>query len=306
MIFMKYYAVKKGRKTGIFTSWDEAEKKVKGFSGAQYKSFKTEAEANAYLNGAKKTTPPTQPHHKSHKKASTGRRSVQPDGDIIVYTDGGSRNHGNHRGGHVKASDKAAWAFLVQTGSQKYFESGGEFGATNNRMEIMAFLEALKYLKRQGLQNERIGVVMDSQYVLDAIQKGWLAGWRRRGWNKSDGSKLHNKQLWQAVDANLRDFPIIRYYWTKGHAGDEGNVFVDHLLNQTMDQMGQLDPQASPAVTPDKPDPQPIPKPQPTKQQPTPRQPKPIHRKAAPTTPTSVQDIKNSLKQLGLFDEDDD
>ena len=147
---------------------------------------------------------------------------------------------------------------------------------------------------------------MDSQYVLDAIQKGWLAGWRRRGWNKSDGSKLHNKQLWQAVDANLRDFPIIRYYWTKGHAGDEGNVFVDHLLNQTMDQMGQPDPQASPAVTPDKQGPQPIPKPQPIKQQPTPRQPKPIHRKTAPTTPTSVQDIENSLKQLGLFDEDDD
>lgn len=303
---MKYYAVKKGRETGIFTSWDEAEKKVKGFSGAQYKSFKTEAEANAYLRGTAPKASTVKVHRKSHsKKGSTGRRSVRPDGEIIVYTDGGSRNHGNFRGGHVKAGDKAAWAFLVQTSGQKYSQSGGEFGATNNRMEIMAFLEALKYLKRQGLQNDRIDFVMDSKYVLDAIQKGWLAGWRRRGWNKSDGSKLQNKQLWQLVDANLRDFPIVRYYWTKGHADDEGNVFVDHLLNQTMDQMGKPEPTSKPIVKSTDGDERPLHKSQPT-EKPAQRQPTPAKKKTATATPTAVQDIENSLKQLGLFDDDDD
>ncbi|PAK68674.1 ribonuclease H, partial [Staphylococcus haemolyticus] len=75
---------------------------------------------------------------------------------MIVYTDGGSRNHGNVKDGHVKASDKAAWAFLIKDGHQKHSRSGGEFGATNNRMEIMALLEALKYLKSHNMQNEQI------------------------------------------------------------------------------------------------------------------------------------------------------
>lgn len=300
---MKYYAVKKGRKTGIFTTWPEAEKKVKGFSGAQYKSFKTEAEAKAYLGGQKNSTSPLKSHkshkqHKSHPKSKIKNDAADYRGEVVVYTDGGSRNHGNVRGGHVKASDKAAWAFLIKEGNQKHSKSGGEFGATNNRMEIMALFEALKYLRSKDMQDDQIDVIMDSKYVLDAIQKGWLAGWRRRGWTRAGGSKLQNKQLWQSVDTNLSHFPRIQYYWTKGHADDEGNIFVDHLLNKTMDKMGKKSPQPTGTHQPIN---QPANKPSHTKDR------APIKKsKQGPRTSTSVSDIEESLKQLGLFDDDND
>lgn len=291
---MKYYAVQKGRKTGIFTTWDDAEKQVKGYSGAKYKSFKTELEARDYLKGSTSSAKPTKGHRKKSKRSAPNEHL----GETVVYTDGGSRNHGNVLGGHVKASDKAAWAFLIKVGKQKYSKSGGEFGATNNRMEIMALLEALKYLKSKDMQNNQIDVVMDSKYVLDAIQMGWLASWRRHGWTKSNGSELQNKQLWQRIDAILTDFPNIKYYWTKGHAYDEGNIFVDHLLNKTMDKMPKKSPQQHKTHQPvNKPANKPrhaeahhqIDKPKPGRQ-----------------TETSVRDIENSLRRLGLFDDDND
>lgn len=300
---MKYYAVKKGRKTGIFTTWPETEKKVKGFSGAQYKSFKTRSEAEAYLGGMKNSTSPlkshkSHKHHQSHPRSKVKNDAADYHGEVIVYTDGGSRNHGNVQGGHVKAGDKAAWAFLIKNGSQKHSKSGGEFGATNNRMEIMALLEALKSLRSKGMQDDQIDVVMDSKYVLDAIQKGWLAGWRRRGWTRAGGAKLQNKQLWQSIDANLRDFPKIQYYWTKGHADDEGNIFVDHLLNKTMDKMGKKSPRPTEIHQPVN---QPANRPSHTKDESTIKK-----AKLEPRTSTSVSDIEASLKQLGLFDDDND
>ena len=302
---MKFYAVKKGKKTGIFTTWDETEKLVKGYSGAQYKSFKTREEAVDYLGGEVGHGTDQKLTRKRATKKRPAKKPTKPDsfsGETIVYTDGGSRNHGKVRGGHVKASDKAAWAFLVQTKDGQFAKSDGEFGATNNRMEIMAFLEALKYLAHNHLQNSRIDVVMDSRYVLDAIQKGWLKGWRNRGWTKSDGSKLQNKELWQAVDQQLREFQLIQYHWTKGHAADAGNVFVDELLNKTMDKMGTSQAQTPQLVEKLPPIQQLV------KQQ---KEPKTTDHKIdlpkpGPKTATSVRDIENSLKQLGLFDEDDD
>jgi Ribonuclease HI len=63
-----------------------------------------------------------------------------------------------------------------------------------------------------------------------------LAGWKRRGWKRSAGP-LANAELWADVDRLLGAFPHLSFNWTKGHATNQGNVFVDHLLNQTMDAM---------------------------------------------------------------------
>ncbi len=168
----------------------------------------------------------------------------------------------------------------------------------------MALLEALKYLKSHNMQNEQIDVVMDSRYVLNAIQKKWLRGWRRRGWKKADGSKLQNKQLWQQIDANLREFPRIQYFWTKGHADDKGNVYVDHLLNKRMDKMAKKSPQS--AETPQPAHHKPAEKPQRIEDKPKISQTKTSQPKLAPRTSHSVSDIEKSLRQLGLFDDDKD
>ncbi|WP_203643134.1 ribonuclease H family protein [Levilactobacillus andaensis] len=230
----KYYAVRRGRQPGIYRTWPETQKQVSGFSGAQYKSFTTEAGAKAFMTA--KATSTSKPAQKSATGTSTQTTTVVP--TITVYTDGGSRNTGNVAGGHVRSVDKAAWAYRIELPDQAVTGSAGEFGATNNRMEIMAFRNALQRLVDLGQTQTGIQFVLDSQYVLNAITKGWLAGWKRRGWKRSAGP-LVNAELWQDVDRLLPQFSHLTYQWTKGHATNQGNVFVDHLLNETMDGMHQ-------------------------------------------------------------------
>lgn len=288
----KYYAVRKGKKTGIFTNWDETKAQVSGYPGAQYKSFKAKADAEAYLKD------------EEEKPSSDFKKGKTPlvhwTNEVVVYTDGGSRNTGNVQGGHVKASDKAAWAYRIEVDDTVIPGSGGEFGATNNRMEIMALREALRKLISLNLTDREILIVMDSTYVLNAINKGWMTGWKRNGWKRSSG-KLLNKELWQELDRLLPQFSKLRYEWTKGHATNDGNIFVDELLNQTMDEM------------PDKGAKQPHVSHKPTKAHLTKPEvsapalkKEPVIKKAEPTvadkaaTERSVNDIAESLKKLGF------
>lgn len=156
---------------------------------------------------------------------------------IKVYTDGGSRNTGNYKGGSVKPDDKAAWAFLIVCeNGQTHYGTGGQYGATNNQMEITAVLKALRDLYKMELQNEDITLISDSRYVLDSIGK-WLSGWKKNNWRTSSKKEVKNKELWIQIDKALPFFPNINFEWTKGHAEDEGNNYVDDLLNQTMNKM---------------------------------------------------------------------
>ncbi|RRK11539.1 ribonuclease [Lactiplantibacillus garii] len=240
----KYYAVRKGQHPGIYRSWPETQKQVSGFAGAQYKSFTTEAAAQAFMRGE---TVPTIAKPSKTRSPQTNAPTGRPvQADVTVYTDGGSRNTGNVAGGHVKSKDRAAWAYRIELTDQLVTDSGGEWGATNNRMEIMAFLRALEQLQKLDKTGAQIRFVLDSQYVLNAVTKGWLAGWKRRGWKRSAGP-LVNAELWQAVDRLLPQFKHLNFSWTKGHATNQGNVFVDHLLNQTMDRM--VPGQAAPTTT---------------------------------------------------------
>ncbi len=93
----KYYAVKKGRHPGIYKTWAECQKEVNGYPNAKFKSFLTLKGANEWLQATGNTVPST--------------KAVDHSDNILVYTDGGSRNHGNKLGQHVKADDKAAWAY---------------------------------------------------------------------------------------------------------------------------------------------------------------------------------------------------
>ncbi|MCH4009026.1 ribonuclease H family protein [Companilactobacillus sp.] len=225
----KYYAVRRGRKPGIYRSWPECQKQVNGFENARYKSFTSQTEAEEFLKG--KDDYPTK--NKTSKKESENL----DDYEIVVYTDGGSRNHGNYKGGHVKSSDKAAWAFHINHQGEIFEGTDDEFGATNNRMEIMALIESIKRLNELNLNDKKIIFVLDSQYVLNAITKGWLNGWKRRGYKKADGTAPANVELWQELDGLLPTVTNKAFSWTKGHAQDEGNNRVDALLNETMDKM---------------------------------------------------------------------
>lgn len=228
MTLQKYYAVRHGRKPGIYLTWPECKKQVEGFTGARYKSFPDKAQAQAFLDGKD-----------SYSKKKTTKQKVSniEDFDIVVYTDGGSRNHGNVKGGHVKDSDRAAWAYHINNHGQVYEGTDGEFGATNNRMEIMALIQSIKRLNELKINQQNAIFVLDSQYVLNAITKNWVNGWKRRGFKKADGKVVANVELWRELDQLLPTVPKKTFEWTKGHAENVGNNRVDQLLNETMDKM---------------------------------------------------------------------
>ncbi|WP_434520481.1 ribonuclease H family protein [Pediococcus sp. M21F004] len=282
----KFYAVAKGKQTGIFTDWNETKAMIDGFPGARYKGFTTEAEARQWLDDGGTIT------KKTVSKKITPAPSQQPnDSDLVVYTDGGSRNTGNVNGGHVKKQDKAAWAYLINLNGQQVSDSQGEFGATNNRMEIMALIRALEWLEANRKQAAAISIVTDSQYVLNAIQKHWIAGWKRRGWKRGTGQPLANSELWRQLDGLLPKFSHLQFHWTKGHATNEGNVFVDHLLNQTMDKMSGTQRQSVAS--------------KPVMSQTTPKSPKKVQQKSVPTSDAqkSLDAIKKSLEKLEWYND---
>lgn len=234
----KYYVVAKGRQIGIYRDWATTKKLVDGFAGARYKSFTNQTEAEQWLVDQSQSTTKSTSTKKTTLNFNRDDTADQQTDLIQVYTDGGNRNTGNIRGGHVKANDLSAWAYLmIMPDGQRYDGTAGEYGATNNKMELTALKFALTRLAELKLQQRPILMTLDSHYVLDPITKNWLAGWQRRGWKKSDGQPVLNLELWQEISTLLPQFTDLTMQWAKGHTNNEGNIYVDELLNQTMDQM---------------------------------------------------------------------
>lgn len=133
---------------------------------------------------------------------------------VDVYTDGAcSGNPGP--GGYG--------AILVWNGHEKELSEGFS-ETTNNRMELMAVIVALETLK----ESCRVTVTSDSKYVVDAIEKGWLESWKKKGWRKADGKPALNAELWQRLDAQLVRHDV-DFVWVKGHAGHPYNERCDRM-----------------------------------------------------------------------------
>ena len=137
--------------------------------------------------------------------------------EVTIYTDGAcSGNPGP--GGYC--------AFLVYKGTEKCI-SGGEKETTNNRMELLAVISALEALKEPC----SVEVVSDSKYVVDAIDKGWLWDWEKRGWKKADKKPVLNVELWQRILPLLAKHRV-RFTWIQGHAGHPYNERCDAIAVQ--------------------------------------------------------------------------
>lgn len=260
---MKFYAVRNGRTPGVYRTWEDAKKQVEGFSNAEYKAFDKITDASDYLDwndeekqavlqkgednleaAIKKIVNKTPSYHPEKEtqisKKSQKTRNLHEfnlnEFDAKIYTDGGSRNTGaSHKGGKVAKSDKAAWAYRIEYGQHEVHEAGGEFGATNNKMELTALINAFKRLIRLNLNDQKLIFGLDSKYVLDGINQGWIYGWAKRGWKKANGPLL-NKEEWQEIYRFLPRFKQSEFAWVHGHHGNPGNEFVDHLLNKYMDE----------------------------------------------------------------------
>ena len=102
--------------------------------------------------------------------------------------------------------------------------SGGEHETTNNRMELTGVIEGLAALKEPC----KVTLTTDSKYVVDSVTKGWVYGWKKRGWIKSDKKPALNVDLWQKLLPLLEKHQV-SFVWVKGHAGHPENERCDRL-----------------------------------------------------------------------------
>jgi ribonuclease HI len=119
------------------------------------------------------------------------------------------------------------WAARLAANGQVKFLSGGFARTTNNRMEILAVIMALSALTRPC----GVDLYTDSRYVRDAVEKRWLANWRKKGWKKADGKPVLNRDLWERLAALLAVHSV-RLHWVEGHAGHVENEAVDVLARK--------------------------------------------------------------------------
>ncbi len=117
------------------------------------------------------------------------------------------------------------WGALLRMGGVEKELSGGEVMTTNNRMEMMAVVEALNALKRPC----QVTLSTDSRYVMDGLTK-WIHGWQRNGWRTADKKPVKNADLWQALLAAAKPHRI-EWKWVKGHAGHPENERADALAS---------------------------------------------------------------------------
>ena len=116
------------------------------------------------------------------------------------------------------------WGAVLAYGTTRLELSGGYAKTTNNRMEILAVIEALGALK----ESCSVDLWTDSQYVAKAIGEGWLAKWQRNGWKTAAKKPVKNQDLWMLLDAQLKRHAV-RFHWLKGHAGHPENERCDEL-----------------------------------------------------------------------------
>jgi len=140
---------------------------------------------------------------------------------VDMFTDGACRGNPGPGG----------WAALLVAGQERKEVSGAEAATTNNRMELMAAIGGLGALRRRCA----VKLYTDSKYVLQGITE-WLPNWKARGWRTAAREPVKNQDLWQLLDAAVREHDI-EWHWVKGHSGHQENEFVDQLANVAIDRL---------------------------------------------------------------------
>ncbi len=136
--------------------------------------------------------------------------------DAEIYTDGACLGNPGPGG----------YGAVIMENDNRVELSGGFRKTTNNRMELLAVIAALKYFAgRKGL---RLKIHSDSKLIINAFNQHWIKAWKRRGWKKADGDTVLNKDLWQEL-AKLEEQHYVTFEWVKGHAGIEENERCDEL-----------------------------------------------------------------------------
>lgn len=198
-----YYAVKNGRKNGIYESWLECKEQVAGVKNAKFKGFNSIEEAEAWM--------------KTHIPNPNRLRPDETKTDYVIFTDGSCLKNPAGPGGYA--------GVLIHTETQVVLKiCGGSPSTTNNRMEMMATIESLKMLG----DADSATVYTDSKYIQRAFKEHWLRNWKKNGWKTSTGNDVLNKDLWLQLD-ELTQKHYVNFQWVKGHAGNKYNEMCDKM-----------------------------------------------------------------------------
>ena len=144
--------------------------------------------------------------------------STEMDDPVEIWTDGACSGNPGPGG----------WGAVLSWAGHERELSGGEPLTTNNRMELMAAIEALAALKRPA----RVRLHTDSMYLRDGIT-AWIARWKRNGWRTADKRPVKNADLWTRLDQEMARHQV-EWLWVRGHAGDSGNERADLLARNAI------------------------------------------------------------------------
>ncbi|MDR1208114.1 MAG: ribonuclease HI [Holosporales bacterium] len=137
---------------------------------------------------------------------------------VHVFTDGACSGNPGPGG----------WGVLLRQGDIETELSGGDLATTNNRMELMSAIEALRVIPKSGVAL----ITTDSQYLKNGIES-WIATWMRNGWKTSAGQPVKNQDLWVDLQKFCKERRVT-WAWVKGHSGNPGNERVDTLAKQAL------------------------------------------------------------------------
>ena len=140
---------------------------------------------------------------------------------ITIYTDGACSGNPGIGGWGVA---------ILENNKEDTFLNGGNDNTTNNRMELTAAIEALKYFE----DKQTITLITDSKYVKDGIQS-WIQNWKKNGWKTAAKKPVKNKELWIDLD-QLISKHTISWEWVKGHAGNIHNEKADYLARRYIEE----------------------------------------------------------------------
>lgn len=142
---------------------------------------------------------------------------------VDIYTDGACRGNPGPGG----------WGVVMRYNGHERELYGGEPETTNNRMELMAAIQALETLKRPCT----VRLTTDSRYVQQGISE-WLANWKRKGWKTASRKPVKNVDLWKRLDEAVRRHDI-EWHWVRGHSGHPENERADELANRGIDELNR-------------------------------------------------------------------
>jgi len=151
-----------------------------------------------------------------------GDKDINKEQVVHIFTDGACSGNPGVGG----------WAAILRYGNHEKELCGGEKQTTNNRMELTAIIQGLEALKRPC----RVVVYTDSKYICDAINKGWLENWKKKGWRRNRNQPLKNMEMWKKLEG-LLSVHKVSFVWVRGHSGHRENERCDALAKREIEKI---------------------------------------------------------------------